>query len=142
MKISLLKPSEVNDNLAKQVKDLFSLLNSEIKQKDLKELFNPKNDIVFAYCMDEEKLAGMALMCTYTVVSGYKGWVEDVVVHHDYRGQGLGRKLMNKLLEEGKRKGLSEILLFSNDKRKVAINLYKSLAFQQKHSGLYILKMD
>ncbi len=141
MNISLLKSSEVNDNLAKQVKDLFNLLNSEINQKDLSELFNPKNDIVFAYCMDGERMIGMALMCTYTVISGYKGWVEDVVVDNKYRGQGLGRKLMNKLLEEGKRKGLSEILLFSNDKRKAAINLYKSLDFQQKHSGLYILKM-
>lgn len=142
MEISILKPADVNTELAKQVKDLFNLLNSEIKQKDLSELFNPKNDIVFAYCMDGERMAGMALMCTYTVISGYKGWVEDVVVHNDYRGKGLGRKLMNKLLEEGKKKGLSEILLFSNEKRQAAINLYKSLDFEQKHSGLYILKMD
>ena len=141
MKVSILKASEVNENLSKQVKALFGELNSEINQIDLATLFNPKNDIVFAYCMDGEKLAGMALMCNYTVISGYKGWVEDVVVAHNYRGKGLGRKLMNRLLEEGKKKGLSEILLFSNEKRQAAISLYKSLDFKQKHSGLYILKM-
>ena len=142
MKIFILKPSDVNENLSQQIKELFNQLNSEIKQKDLSELFNSKNELVFACCMDGESLVGMALMATYTVISGYKGWVEDVVVHNDYRGKGLGRKLMNKLLEEGKSKGLSEILLFSNDKRQAAISLYKSLDFKQKHSGLYILKMS
>ena len=142
MNISILKPSDVNDKLSKQVKGLFNQLNSEITQKNLSEIFNPKNEIVFAYCMNDEELVGMALMSTYTVISGYKGWVEDVVVHNNYRGKGLGRKLMNKLLEEGKNKGLSEILLFSNKKREAAISLYKSLNFQQKHSGLYILKME
>ena len=142
MKISILQASEASHQLAQQVKDLFGLLNSEIQQKELVDLFNAKNDIVFAYSMDDDILVGMALMCNYTVISGYKGWVEDVVVHPDYRGKGLGRKLMNTLLEEGKKKGLSEILLFSNEKRQAAISLYKSLDFQQKHSGLYILKLN
>lgn len=142
MEIAILKPTDVTENLSRQAEDLFNILNSEIKQKNLSEVFNPKNEIVFACCMDGEKLAGMALMATYTVISGYKGWVEDVVVDPNYRGKGLGRKLMNKLLEEGKKKGLSEILLFSNDKRKAAISLYKSLDFKQKHSGLYILKLS
>lgn len=142
MNISILKPSDINENLSKQVKALFDQLNSEINQKDLSELFNSKNDIVFAYCMHGEKLAGMALMSSYSVISGYKGWVEDVVVDNNYRGKGLGRKLMNKLLEEGEKKGLSEILLFSNEKRQAAISLYKSLDFKQKHSGLYILKLS
>ena len=142
MKISILKASDVNENLSKQVKELFNKLNSEINQIDLSELFNPKNDIVFAYCLHDEKLSGMALMSCYSVISGYKGWVEDVVVDNKYRGKGLGRKLMNKLLEEGKKKGLSEILLFSNEKRQAAISLYKSLDFKQKHSGLYILKIN
>ena len=142
MNISILKSTDITENLSKQVKELFNQLNSEINQKDLLALFNSKNDIIFAYCMDGDKMAGMALMCAYTVISGYKGWVEDVVVDNNYRGKGLGRKLMNKLLEEGRRKGLSEILLFSNEKRQAAISLYKSLDFKQKHSGLYILKMS
>ncbi len=47
---------------------------------------------------------------------------------------------MEKLVDEGKRKGLSEILLFSADKRIEAIGLYKSLGFQQKESRIYVLK--
>jgi phosphinothricin acetyltransferase len=84
----------------------------------------------------------MALMCTYTVISGFKGWVEDVVVDVEHRGKGLGRKLMEKLVELGKEKGLTEILLFSADKRIEAINLYKSLGFKEKESRIYVLKTE
>ena len=56
------------------------------------------------------------------------------------RGRGIGRKLMEILVEEGRKKGLSEILLFSADKRIEAISLYKSLGFQQKESRIYVLK--
>ncbi|WP_086476442.1 MULTISPECIES: GNAT family N-acetyltransferase [Arenibacter] len=142
MKIAILQPSDVNDDFAQQVKDLFSQLNDTIEQVNLDEVFKPENAITFAYCMDKDKMVGIALMCTYTVISGYKGWVEDVVVDKAYRGQGLGRKLMEKLVDEGKKDGLSEILLFSNDKRKAAISLYKSLGFKQKDSGLYVLKTN
>ncbi|GGW38123.1 GNAT family N-acetyltransferase [Arenibacter certesii] len=142
MKIAILQPSDVNDSIAQQAKDLFSQLNASIEQVNLAEIFKPENDITFAYCMDKDKLVGMALMCAYTVVSGYKGWVEDVVVDKAYRGQGLGRKLMEKLVDEGKKKGLSEILLFSNDKRVEAITLYKSIGFNKKESGLYVLKTN
>lgn len=140
MKIAILQPSDVNDKVAQQVKDLFSQLNASIEQVNLEEVFKPENAITFAYSMDKDKIVGIALMCAYTVVSGYKGWVEDVVVDKAYRGKGIGRKLMEKLVEEGKKKGLSEILLFSADKRIEAIGLYKSLGFQQKESRIYVLK--
>lgn len=142
MNIDILQPSDVNDTIAKQVKDLFNQLNSSIEQVNLAEVFKPENNITFAYYMDKEnhKVVGIALMCAYTVVSGYKGWVEDVVVDKAYRGRGIGRKLMEKLVDEGRKKGLSEILLFSADKRIEAISLYKSLGFQQKESRIYVLK--
>ena len=142
MNIDILQPSDVNETIAKQVKELFSQLNPSIEQVNLAEVFKPENNITFAYCMDKEnnKVVGIALMCAYTVVSGYKGWVEDVVVDKTYRGRGIGRKLMEKLVNEGREKGLSEILLFSADKRIEAISLYKSLGFQQKESRIYVLK--
>jgi|SRR5690554_371752 len=143
MNIDILQPSDVKEAIAKEVKDLFSQLNPSIEQVNLSEVFKPENNITFAYCMDREnnnKVVGIALMCAYTVVSGFKGWVEDVVVDKAYRGRGIGRKLMEKLVDEGREKGLSEILLFSADKRIEAISLYKSLGFQQKESRIYVLK--
>ncbi len=86
------------------------------------------------------KIIGIALMCTYKVISGNKGWIEDVVVDSASRGKGIGRKLINLLVEVGEEKELSEILLFTEDHRVAAINLYSSVGFKLKDSKIYCKK--
>ena len=110
MKIALLQESDINSEMEEQLAGLFRQLNADIKQVDLKQVLDPENPISLVYCIDDNKVLGMALMCTYTVISGIKGWVEDVVVDVEHRGQGIGRKLMEKLVELGKQNGLTEIL--------------------------------
>jgi phosphinothricin acetyltransferase len=79
-------------------------------------------------------------MCTYKVISGNKGWIEDVVVDSTSRGKGIGRKLINLLVEVGEEKELSEILLFTEDHRLAALNLYSSVGFKLKDSKIYCKK--
>jgi phosphinothricin acetyltransferase len=99
-----------------------------------------KNQITVAYCEDNNKIIGIALMCTYKVISGNKGWIEDVVVDSASRGKGIGRKLINLLVEVGEKKELSEILLFTEDHRLAAINLYSKVGFKLKESKIYCKK--
>jgi phosphinothricin acetyltransferase len=140
MEINLLEKSELHEAARQQVAALFRQLNPDIKQVPLQELFEADNPITIAYCEDNGAIVGIALMCTYKVISGHKGWIEDVVVDEKMRGRGIGKKLMEKLLEVAREKQLSEVLLFSADHRQAAISLYKKLGFQRKDSGLYILK--
>ena len=79
-----------------------------------------------AVCREHDHIIGIALLATYIVISGHRGMVEDVVVDSAHRGKGIGRKLMEKVLEEAKNKNLDEILLFTGHHRLPAINLYKS----------------
>ena len=141
MRIDLLTKSDLNPTLQKEVSDLFRKLGGNMKQVDLKEVLNENNRATFACCWQSHRIIGMALMCQYSVISGTKGWIEDVVVDTEFRGLGIGRKLMNRLLEEAKKKNLTELLLFSADHRKAAIGLYTDLGFKRKDSGLYNLKM-
>ncbi len=138
MTIKLLKESEVTDELQYQLTSLYKELNEELKQLPLKALFNKENSIHVAVCMDDQRLVGIAMMATYKVISGFKGMIEDVVVSSSFRGKGIGRKLMEKLLEEAEQQNLDAILLFSGHHRTAAISLYKSLGFTLKDSGLYI----
>lgn len=140
MEIALFEASDVNRTTQEQVTGLFAQLNPAIRQVPLKDLFRAGNTPTMAYCKVGQTIAGIALMGTYKVISGHKGWIEDVVVDERYRGQGIGEKLVEKLLEVAREKGLSEVLLFSADHRKAAISLYKKLGFQRKDSGLYLLK--
>ena len=136
-----LEPFDFNGQTHGQIRLLFEQLNASISQLDALEVVNT-NETIFYVCQHQNEIVGMALMATYKVISGHKGMIEDVVVNEGYRGKGIGKKLIQELLEEAGRLNLSEILLFSGHHRKVAVNLYKSLGFQLKDSGLYRLQLD
>ncbi len=140
MKTAILTKNDLNINIREQVSELFRQLSPNKIQLNLEEILNEENQITFAYCEDDNKIIGIASMCTYRVISGHKGWIEDVVVDSASRGKGIGRKLINLLVEVGKEKELSEILLFTEDHRLAAINLYSSVGFKLKESKIYCKK--
>ncbi len=142
MTIEILQKSTLTPIIGQQIQALFNQLNAEINQLDIDKVLTPDNTIVFAICKEDDVILGMAAMATYKVVSGHKGMIEDVVVSSEHRGKGIGKSLMQKLLNEGKKQQLNEILLFSGHHRLPAIALYKSLGFQLKNSGLYTLKVS
>jgi ribosomal protein S18 acetylase RimI-like enzyme len=141
MKIDILSFQDLNPNRETQISNLFKQLGGEKEQTNLKEVLDSENRIILAFCEDNNEVIGIASMCTYKVISGKKGWIEDVVVDKNFRSQGIGKKLMEKLLEEGKKKGLTEILLFTEDHRIPAIKLYSDLGFKLKESRIYTLKI-
>jgi len=140
MIIKLITLNEVTTDLQAQLTKLYKQLNAELTQLDLASALSDYNTTEVVICLDNNKLVGIAMMAKYKVVSGHKGIIEDVVVSSGYRGQGIGRKLMEKLLEQAEKAKLADVLLFSGHHRKAAISLYKSLGFKLKESGLYIKK--
>ncbi len=142
MNITLLAANEITEALQTEVKALFEQLNADIVQQPLETLPLDNEHLVLAICRMDGQLAGMASMATYKVISGYKGMVEDVVVAGEFRGKGIGRALMEKLLREAQRLQLTEVLLFSGHHREAAIKLYTSLGFNLKQSGFYTLKIN
>ena len=134
MEIEILREDHLTSSIQQQVAELYKQLSADIVQLSLKKILEDKDNIVFVLCKEENQIVGIAMMAMYKVISGHKGMVEDVVVDEAQRGKGIGRKLMEKLLEEGKNK-----MLFTNHQRTPAIALYKSLGFQLRNSGLYRL---
>jgi len=140
MEIKILQAHDITARLQEQLTPLYHQLNDQLRQLSLSEIMEkaPQMDIVVA--IENEELVGIAMMAKYKVISGHKGMIEDVVVSKDHRGKGIGRKLMEKLLEKAETENLDDVLLFSGHHRTAAITLYKSLGFQLKESGLYIKK--
>lgn len=136
-----LKPSDFDTATNSQIALLFGELNNHIKQHSALEIAQTE-ETVFVVCLHGDQIVGMAMMATYKVVSGFKGMIEDVVVSEQFRGHGIGKKLIQYLLEEAQNLKLDEILLFSGHHRKAAIALYTSLGFVLKNSGLYRLPLS
>jgi len=92
---------------------------------------------------DDGVVIGSATLSLYnSPVKGGVGSVEDVIVDKNYRGQGLGRKLMNELIEIGEKENSAFITLTSNPKREAARRLYQSLGFKLYDTGFFKLNLN
>ena len=87
---------------------------------------------------DDERIMGMLTLGHYTSPTGRKVWVEDVVVSTEYRGEGLGRRLINHAIEYC-RENLSPctLMLTSNPARIAANELYRTSGFEPKQTNVY-----
>lgn len=87
--------------------------------------------------LDGEFIVGCATLCIFHSPTGTKASIEDVVVSSAYRGQHLGKQLMEYVLRHAKTHAPIELHLTSNPKRVVANHLYQSLGFQRKETNCY-----
>ncbi|MGV7105035.1 GNAT family N-acetyltransferase [Flavobacterium sp. U410] len=140
MRIEILYKSSLTANFQDQVFTLFKQLSPNKKQLKLDEILMEDNPVTLVGCFIGDRIVGIASMAIYKVISGNKGWIEDVIVDENCRGMGIGLKLIEKLLSISNEKQLSEVLLFTEEHRTAAISLYEKLGFSKKESNIYILR--
>ena len=116
------------------------------KQLTNKEvLFNIGDIISDEYCNcvvieDSGKIIGFGSLVIYqTPLKSSIATIEDVVVDKSYRGQGLGKKLMQELIKLGQDKKVKMINLTSKPSRVAARKLYESLGFKLLETGVFRL---
>jgi ribosomal protein S18 acetylase RimI-like enzyme len=57
--------------------------------------------------------------------------VDNIAVHPDYQGRGLGRRLMALAEEEARRLGFIAVTLYTNEQMTENIDLYKKLGYTE-----------
>ncbi len=77
------------------------------------------------------KVAGMAnaLFTISTAEGGRALLLEDVIISREYRGQGLGRKLIEHVLHWAKLRGIVRITLLADRENQPALDFYHKLGF-------------
>lgn len=83
---------------------------------------------------ENNKLIAFGYICGMGLEHGY---MEDIIVHPDYQGSGIGLKLVKALLEEAERFGL-EIITVSFEERNV--NFYEKAGFTIGEGGVWQLR--
>jgi GNAT superfamily N-acetyltransferase len=68
------------------------------------------------------------------------GIVEDVVVHANWRGRGIGKRMMQFAMKRCRARGCYKLALSSHRKREAAHRFYESLGFQ-KHGYSFIIEL-
>ena len=97
----------------------------------------PETYIALANEVNSGWVMGMGILACYNVVSGSKGWIEDVVVEADWRGKGVGRAIIEELLTEARRRHLGAVYLTSTPQREAANRLYSAVGFVRRTTNCY-----
>lgn len=137
--LSILSESQVEDVLS-----LMKELTDEVvvTPEMLLSTVNSPSSHFFAALDEKERIVGCATLCVYDSPTGKKASVEDVVVSSECRGQGLGRMLMEHLIDYARREiGDVDIHLTSRPHRVKANELYQKLGFKRKETNAYVMKL-
>ena len=130
-----------------QIEDLLGLmkeLNADLKvtaQQQQRSVASPGTRIFVAE-NDEKHIVGCATLCVFESPTGRKASVEDVVVLPAYRGQGLGRTLLQRIIDfAGTKLSPIDLRLTSNPARTEANALYLALGFEKRDTNVDMLKL-
>ncbi|UXN57713.1 GNAT family N-acetyltransferase [Phyllobacterium zundukense] len=94
-------------------------------------------DLKLLAAYDGSRIVGMLTLIFYRLPTGVRARIEDVAVHDQYRGQGIGKRLCQKAIELYRGSGARSLDLTSSGDRLAANGLYVSLGFELRNTNAY-----
>ena len=113
------------------------ILNFEVFKVIFDEnISNPKN--LYLIAENENEGVGFISFHTQNLLHhcGLVGEVQEFFIHKNYRGQGIGRELINEILHYVNQNNLKSIEVTTNKKRVENVAIYENLGFILSHNKL------
>jgi len=126
-------------------KAICELENEVLDFKVFEEIFNenisnPKN----LYLIAENENEGLGFISFHTQNllhhCGLVGEIQEFFIHQKYRGQGVGRLLINEIKNFAVQNDLKSIEVTTNKKRIENVAIYENLGFTLSHNKFTIYK--
>ena len=130
-----------NENEFQDMKRLMSVLSNHT-ELTLDMLTTAMQSSKVYVIRDQERIIGTASLCPFSSPTGKKANIEDVVILPKYQGKGLGRRLMEKIIEDAGKLQPITLYLTSRPSRTAANILYQKLGFEQKETNVYFMKLS
>jgi len=98
---------------------------------------HPSSFVLFA--LYDQKIVGLATCFINFSTFKVKPYINlhDIVINEQYRGKGLGRLLLEELINISEQRKYCKISLEVREDNKVAQNLYRSLGFNECSPNMY-----
>jgi ribosomal protein S18 acetylase RimI-like enzyme len=130
MKIRQIRPSDT-----KQVIDIWTSSFSRNFSNTLNPDYpNDPNSTTMVVC-EGNTIIGVASIHIIYKLSRTLGLIEDVAVDKDHRGKGIGKNLVEKLIEIGKQKNCDKIVLNTSEKNS---KFYEKIGFEKNEIQMVI----
>jgi ribosomal protein S18 acetylase RimI-like enzyme len=91
---------------------------------------------------EDGEVVGAMTLVVFTIPTGVRAWIEDVVVDEVARGRGVGDALNRAAIERAREAGARTVDLTSRPSREAANHLYRRLGFEQRDTNVYRLDLQ
>ena len=130
-----------NDDLGKNRESVNKSALLSYKKALENILEDPNAQLILGIDEDEDKdkiiaMAQVDFLTYLTYQGGMRAQIEGVRVDETYRGQGLGKQLINHIVDVARNKGCHMVQLTTNKLRPNAIKFYENLGFESTHEGM------
>lgn len=139
---------ELHTLTSAQIDDLLTLMREldptiPVTAEMLQRAANAPETHLFAAVGADGHILGCASLCVYDSPTGRKASVEDVVVGSGFRGQGIGRALMEEIIGFARRDlAPLDLHLTSRPERVAANEMYKKLGFERRGTNGYRMRVN
>ena len=140
--IKIFEITEADDSTLDAVNRLLPQLSKSsklINWSTLQKLTNSECTRLYV-AKEDDTIFGMLSLVVFSIPTGTKAWIEDVVVDERARGKGVGKELMNHALNVAKEMGAKSADLTSRPSREAANKLYQAIGFEGRETNVYRYK--
>ncbi len=135
---------EVTEELVTSLNQLLPQLSSNagpLSAAEVEALVTSPATVVFV-ARDDGRIVGSLTLVVFSIPTGLRAWIEDVVVDEPARGKGVGEALTNAAIEESRRRKVRSIDLTTRPSREAANRLYARLGFELRQTNVYRLSVE
>jgi len=97
---------------------------------------SPASHLLLAF--DEAgDIVGTLTLIVFPIPTGWRGWIEDVIVDEAASGQRIGQQLSEHAIGMARDLGCTTVDLTSRPSREAANHIYKKVGFQARDTNVY-----
>ena len=143
--VTIYEATEVTDELVDAFVRLVPQLSSSsapTSAAELAAITGSEASILFMARDTGGVIVGSLTLAVFRIPTGFRAWIEDVVVDDSARGAGVGVALVAAALDRARLLGAKTVDLTSRPSREAANRLYVRLGFEARTTNVYRIVVD
>jgi len=138
--LQIYEATEVTDELVEAFGRLIPQLSrssAPAGRDELAAITGSEASILFMARDAGGRIVGSLTLAVFRIPTGFRAWIEDVVVDDSARGAGVGEALVTTALDRARALGAKTVDLTSRPSREAANRLYVRLGFESRTTNVY-----
>jgi len=130
---------EATGEVAAAMRNLLPQLSASAGQLDqaaVQRIVSSEAITLLAARLDGQ-IVGLLTLAMFPIPTGFRAWIEDVIVDEAARGQGIGEALTKEALDLAEAAGARTVDLTSRPSREAAGRLYERVGFAERSTRIY-----